>query len=261
MVYECHVTVDARARLLVDQRRAEPAQQRELRRQVGDAEREMVHALAATGEEAPDRCVVAERRQQLDAAGLPEQQREGFHALFLDALARLDPRAVEALVAGAGVLEVADGDADVVDAERGHARIVPWPRPRGSSDAIMQAHAPPTGRRHGPVRQGQGKGDRRSRAGKEAAQAQQLKLQLRKLEGEVETAPAALGAAAYDQIEAGTLAAGGALDALVAQVREARAAVEAKKAEVANAGTTTATTITASTATATTERMSPARAG
>ena len=73
-------------------------------------------------------------------------------------------------------------------------------------------------------------------SGKEAAQAQQLKLQLRKLEGEVETHSAALGAAAYDQIEAGTLAAGGALDALVAQVREARAAVEAKKAEVASAG-------------------------
>jgi hypothetical protein len=72
--------------------------------------------------------------------------------------------------------------------------------------------------------------------GKEAAQAQQLKLQLRKLEGEVETASAALGAAAYDLIEAGTIAAGSALDTLAAQVREARAAVEAKKAELANAG-------------------------
>jgi hypothetical protein len=73
-------------------------------------------------------------------------------------------------------------------------------------------------------------------SGKEAAQAQQLKLQLRKLEGEVETASAALGVAAYDQIEAGTIAAGGALEALVAQVRDARAAVEAKKTEVASAG-------------------------
>jgi hypothetical protein len=73
-------------------------------------------------------------------------------------------------------------------------------------------------------------------SGKGAAHAQQLKLQLRKLEGEVETASAALGAAAYDQIEAGTLAAGGALDSLTAAVRDARAAVEAKKAEVASAG-------------------------
>ena len=72
--------------------------------------------------------------------------------------------------------------------------------------------------------------------GKEAAQTQQLKLQLRKLEGEVEEASAALGTAAFDLIEAGTLAAGGALDALTARVRDARAAVEAKKAEITSAG-------------------------
>jgi hypothetical protein len=72
--------------------------------------------------------------------------------------------------------------------------------------------------------------------GKEAAQAQQLKLQLRKLEGEVETASAALGAAAFDQIEAGTLAAGGGLDALASAVRAARGAVEAKKTELESAG-------------------------
>ena len=72
--------------------------------------------------------------------------------------------------------------------------------------------------------------------GKGAAQAQQLKLQLRKLEGEVETASAALGAAAFDQIEAGTLAAGAGLDALASAVRDARAAVEAKKTELESAG-------------------------
>jgi hypothetical protein len=72
--------------------------------------------------------------------------------------------------------------------------------------------------------------------GKEAAQTQQLKLQLRKLEGEVETAGAALGAAAFDLIEAGTLATAGGLDELAGKVREARAAVEAKKAEIASAG-------------------------
>jgi hypothetical protein len=72
--------------------------------------------------------------------------------------------------------------------------------------------------------------------GKGAAHTQQLKLQLRKLEGEVESASAELGAAAFDLIEAGTLTAGGALDPLAARVREARAAVEAKKAEIASAG-------------------------
>ena len=73
-------------------------------------------------------------------------------------------------------------------------------------------------------------------SGKEAAQAQQLKLQLRKLEGEVETASAALGVAVFDQIEAAALAVSAELSALAGPVREARAAVEAKKAELASAG-------------------------
>ncbi len=72
--------------------------------------------------------------------------------------------------------------------------------------------------------------------GKGAAHTQQLKLQLRKLEGEVKAASAELGAAAFDLIEAGTLAAGGALDSLAARVRDARAAVDAKRAEITNAG-------------------------
>jgi hypothetical protein len=72
--------------------------------------------------------------------------------------------------------------------------------------------------------------------GKEAAQTQQLKLQLRKLEGEVEAASAAFGAAAFDLLEAGTLSASSDLGAFATRVREARAAVEAKKAEIASAG-------------------------
>jgi uncharacterized protein YhaN len=72
--------------------------------------------------------------------------------------------------------------------------------------------------------------------GKEAAQTQQLKLQLRKLEGEVESASAAFGAAAFDLFEAGSLSASSDLAELAARVRDARAAVEAKKAEIASAG-------------------------
>jgi hypothetical protein len=72
--------------------------------------------------------------------------------------------------------------------------------------------------------------------GKEAAQVQQLKLQLRKLEGEIETTSAALGAKAFDLLEAGTLTASSELSELASRVREARAAVEAKKAEIASAG-------------------------
>jgi uncharacterized protein YhaN len=72
--------------------------------------------------------------------------------------------------------------------------------------------------------------------GKEAAQTQQLKLQLRKLEGEVEAASAAFGAEAFDLFEAGTLSTSSELGALATRVREARTAVEAKKAEIASAG-------------------------
>jgi hypothetical protein len=72
--------------------------------------------------------------------------------------------------------------------------------------------------------------------GKGAAHTQQLKLQLRKLEGELESAHAAFGAAAFDLFEAGTLSAGSDLSALATRVREARAAIEAKKAEIASAG-------------------------
>ena len=72
--------------------------------------------------------------------------------------------------------------------------------------------------------------------GKEAAQIQQLKLQLRKLEGEVDTASSALGAKAFDLLETGALAASTELTELAARVREARAAVEAKKAEITSAG-------------------------
>ena len=72
--------------------------------------------------------------------------------------------------------------------------------------------------------------------GKEAAHTQQLKLQLRKLESEVEEASAAFGAAAFELLEAGTLSATSDLSALATRVRDARAAVEAKKAEITSAG-------------------------
>lgn len=72
--------------------------------------------------------------------------------------------------------------------------------------------------------------------GKEAAHTQQLKLQLRKLESEVEEASAAFGAAAFDMLEAGTLSATSDLGTFASRVREARAAVEVKKAEITSAG-------------------------
>jgi hypothetical protein len=73
-------------------------------------------------------------------------------------------------------------------------------------------------------------------SGKEVVQTQLLKLHLRKLEGEVDSASAAFGAAAFDLYEAGSLSSSSDLGALAARVRDARAAVEAKKSEIASAG-------------------------
>lgn len=72
--------------------------------------------------------------------------------------------------------------------------------------------------------------------GKDAVHTQLLKLSLRKLEGEVESASAAFGASAFDLYEAGTLSATSDLAALASRVRDARAAVEAKKSEIVSAG-------------------------
>ena len=69
---------------------------------------------------------------------------------------------------------------------------------------------------------------------KGAAHTQQLKLQLRRLEGELESAHSAFGAAAFDLFEAGTLSASSELGALATRVREARTAVDAKKTEIAS---------------------------
>ena len=182
----------------------------ELGAQIGDAEREMVHALAPAREEPPDRRVVRERRQQLDAAAPRRAAATSASTPCSSTRSRASTRgAEEPLVALARLVQIAHGDADVVDAERGHARIVPRAQRRGSSGAIMHATYHQWGGDMGLFDKVKEKASDALEQGKEAAQTQQLKLQLRKLEGEVEEASAALGAAAFDLIEAGTLAAGG----------------------------------------------------
>ena len=92
-VHERHAPEDAVARVLVDQV-APPARRRSSSAaQVVHAVGDVVHALAALGQEPPDRRVLGERREQLDAAALAEPQRERVDALLLDPLARLDSAA------------------------------------------------------------------------------------------------------------------------------------------------------------------------
>jgi len=78
---------------------------------VGD----MVHPGPAAGEESPHRRVLRERGQQLDAA-LPDANQRRLDALVLDRRPMLDPPAEEALVAPHRLIEILDGNADVVDA-------------------------------------------------------------------------------------------------------------------------------------------------
>jgi hypothetical protein len=72
--------------------------------------------------------------------------------------------------------------------------------------------------------------------GKDVAQTQQLKLQLKKLESEEEEALAAFGNAAFTLWEAGSLSMSSDLGAAAQRIRDARAAIAAKKAEISAAG-------------------------
>jgi hypothetical protein len=71
--------------------------------------------------------------------------------------------------------------------------------------------------------------------GQELAKTQQLKLEVKKLEAQLDDAYAAYGRKAFEAAEAGALSA----DALAAEaqaIRDAKAAVEAKQAEIVTVG-------------------------
>ena len=104
----------AAARLLVDQLGA-------ARREIANRGADVVHLVgdvmdagAAVGEELPHRRVVAQWMEQLDAAAADEDGCS-LEALVLDEDAMLDPAAEEALVRGHGLVEVGDGQPDVMD--------------------------------------------------------------------------------------------------------------------------------------------------
>jgi hypothetical protein len=79
----------------------------------------VVHPRAALGEELPDGRLLAERREQLDPA-LADPERRGLDALVRDGLPVLDARAEQPLVGADGLVEVLDGDAEVMDPPRLH---------------------------------------------------------------------------------------------------------------------------------------------
>ena len=113
---ECDLEAEeALARTSVDQLRAGGRQTVELSVHVLDLVSDVVHAWSALGEELPHRRLLAERREQLDAPGA-DAHRRGLDALVVDRRAVLELGAEEALVGVDRLVEVVDGDAEVVDA-------------------------------------------------------------------------------------------------------------------------------------------------
>jgi hypothetical protein len=98
----------------VDQLDARGGKARQRRRDVVDGIRDVMHAGPALREEAADRRVVPERREQLDAA-VAEPHRRGLDSLILDALAVLEAAAEQPLVRLDRRVEVFDGDPDVMN--------------------------------------------------------------------------------------------------------------------------------------------------
>jgi len=224
-------TEEPDARLLVDQLEPVAGQPVEV---LGDAAHlvgHMVHALAALGEEPPDRGVLAGRREQLDERPWAGAKDDGLV---------VDDRPERPGVGVDRRPDVADGDADVVD---------PQGCDRHGCGCYQRAECDNTGLETDEGRLALGfldkvknvatesleKGKELASEGleksQELAKTQQLKIELKKLEGQVEEAYAALGRKAFDGAEAGTLSAD-AVTADVQAVRDARAAAKAKQAEI-----------------------------
>lgn len=72
--------------------------------------------------------------------------------------------------------------------------------------------------------------------GKDAAQTQQLKLQLRKLQSELRDAQAEFGEQAFALYEEGTLSSQSELDSAAQRIRDSRLQIEAKQAELRAVG-------------------------
>ena len=113
------------SRRLVDQLGTLRREPPELHEDILDLVGDVVHPRAAVGEELADGSLVAERGQQLDPARADEH-RCGFDTLLLDAGPVLELSAEETLVRLERVVQVVDGDAEMMDAARSHGLRCYW---------------------------------------------------------------------------------------------------------------------------------------
>jgi hypothetical protein len=109
----------ASPRVLVDQFDAAGREPLELRRDIVDLEGDVMHAGPTVSEELTDRCVRAERSEQLDPSGA-DPQRGGLDSLVGHGLAVLELGAEKPLVGLDRRVQVGDRDADVVDPASAH---------------------------------------------------------------------------------------------------------------------------------------------
>ena len=112
------------ARLGVDQLGALVREPGERGAQVADLVGDVVHPRPALREKAPDGRLLAEREQQLDAAVADEHGRR-LHTLVGHGPAVLERGAEEARVRVHRLVEILDGDAEMVDTARLHAAMLP----------------------------------------------------------------------------------------------------------------------------------------
>ena len=107
--------------LLVDQLHALLGEALQLALEVAHLVGDVVHAGPAVGKELANRRLIAKRRKQLDAAGA-NAYGSGFDALLGNGVAVLDLGAEEPAVGIEGFVEVLDGQPEMVNPLRVHAR-------------------------------------------------------------------------------------------------------------------------------------------
>ncbi len=111
----------AAMRLLVDQLNALLGETLQLELEIGHLVGDVMHAGAAVGEKLADRRFIAERREQLNAA-FADSYRGGFNTLLGNGVAVLDLSTEEPPIGVEGFVEILDGQPEMVNPLRLHAR-------------------------------------------------------------------------------------------------------------------------------------------